>query len=108
MNNIGRKMEHIVFKDIDWKDIPDSGKQKFEIMKNTESDGIRLWNIPKGESFPNHSHKGYEYICVIKGIIDMSNNILKAGDFLLTHAGEEHQATALENTVILVINEKNV
>jgi quercetin dioxygenase-like cupin family protein len=36
----------------------------------------------------------------------MSNNILKAGDFLLTHAGEEHQATALENTVILVINEK--
>ena len=65
-----------------------------------------MWKLSKGESFPKHSHKGYEHIYVIKGIIDMSNNILKAGDFLLTHEGEEHQATALEDTVILVICER--
>ncbi len=99
-------MEHIVFEDIPWENISVSGKEKFEIMSNSEGGGIRLWKITKGESFPNHSHKGYEHIYVIKGIINMSNNILKAGDFLLTHAGEEHQAIALEDTIILVICER--
>lgn len=59
-------MEHIVYKDINWDSIPGSGKQKFSITENNEGGGIRLWSVPKGESFPNHSHKGYEHICVIK------------------------------------------
>ena len=99
-------MEHIVYENIDWKNIPGSGKRKFEVLENAEGGGIRLWNLPKGESFPKHSHKGYECVYLIKGKMDISGSILSSGDFILTYEGEEHQAKVLEDSVILVIIER--
>jgi quercetin dioxygenase-like cupin family protein len=80
---------------------------KAVIVDNDEGGGISLWNVPKQSGFKYHSHKGYEYIYVVDGCMDFSGNRLLQGDFLLTSAGESHEAIALETSTIMVINERS-
>ena len=99
-------MQHIRYQDLIWSQTPSPGITKTEITKNNEGGGVSFWNLCAGAGFSHHSHKGYEYIYVVSGTMNFSGNVLKEGDFLLTTAGETHDAIALDASTILVINER--
>ncbi len=100
-------MEHVVYKELNWENTSNTGIKKYVIWENNEGGGARYWEVPKGTGFSNHSHRGYEHIFVLEGLMNFSNQVLEKGDCLLTAKGEEHEAIALEDSVILVIAEKS-
>lgn len=100
-------MIHLEYEQLKWERSANPKIQKATIWINVEMGGTTFWKVPKGEEFPNHGHKGYEHIYLAEGSMDFSGVVLKAGDFLCTSKGEEHEAFALEDSVILVMNERN-
>jgi len=99
-------MEHVVYNELDWEINSNTDQKKYVIWENNDGGGTRYWKVPKGTGFPNHSHKGYEHIFVLDGVMDFSGQVLEKGDCLLTAKDEEHEAFALEDSVILVVAEK--
>jgi len=98
-------MENIKLKSLNWTNPNEI--ESIAIWENSEKGGMKYWNVPKGKGFNRHSHKGYEHIVIIKGKMDFSNKILEQGDCLLTKENEEHEAIALEDSIILVINQRD-
>jgi len=99
-------MQHIEYQKLSWLAASAPGVSKADIVRNTVGGGLAFWCVAQGAGFSHHSHLGYEYIYVVSGKMDFSGVMLGQGDFLLTEAGEEHGAVALEDAVILVINER--
>jgi quercetin dioxygenase-like cupin family protein len=99
-------MQHLNFQNLIWLKTPTPGIFKAEIQKNSEGGGLTFWRVPKEGGFPHHGHKGYEHIYLVKGSMNFSGELMHPGDFLLTSAGEEHEAIALEESIILVFNER--
>ena len=99
-------MQYLSYKNLAWTGAPGPEITKAEIARDAAGGGVAFWSVSKGSGFSHHSHKGYEYIYLVKGHMDFSGVSLREGDFLLTSEGEEHGAMALEDSVILVINER--
>lgn len=99
-------MQHIEYQKLTWLAASAAGVSKADITRNAEGGGVAFWRVAKDAGFSHHSHLGYEYIYVVSGRMDFSGVVLGEGDFLLTTAGEAHGAVALQDSVILVINER--
>lgn len=55
-------MQHFPYKKLNWTDTPTSAITKAEIVRNSVGGGIAFYSVSKNSGFPDHSHKGYEYI----------------------------------------------
>ena len=99
-------MLHLEYNQLKWEDTSNPKIQKSIISTNSEMGGTIFWKVPKGEGFARHGHKGYEHIYMVEGSMDFSGVVLSKGDFLCTSIGEEHEALALDDSVILVMNER--
>jgi|TARA_B110000091_G_C13391553_1_gene300329 quercetin dioxygenase-like cupin family protein len=99
-------MQHLKYSELEWEDTSNPKIQKSTIWSNSEMGGTTFWKVPQGEKFPKHGHKGYEHIYLTEGVMEFSGVILQKGDFLCTSKGEVHEAIALEDSVILVMNER--
>lgn len=65
-------------------------------------DGGYLARLNAGSRFPRHSHQGWEQIFVVSGLIRFNDVELQTGDTLQVQGADEHEATALEDTVLFV------
>ena len=61
-----------------------------------------------GARGPMHTHEGAEHAYVLSGKVDVGGNVLSAGDYLYTEAGEIHALVALEDSVIFASNERAI
>ena len=68
-------MKHINFKALKWTNQNNNEIESINIWENSENGGMKYWNVPKGECFEKHSHKGYEHIILIEGKMNFSNTI---------------------------------
>lgn len=64
----------------------------------------RIVVCPKGCVIPRHGHEQSEEIYVLSGRIRLNEDVLEPGDLLRTEAGESHEAEALEESRIIVMN----
>ena len=99
-------MQHLEYEQLKWEDTTNPKIQKATIWTNAEMGGTTFWKVTKGQGFSMHGHKGYEHIYMAEGSMDFSGTVLRKGDFLCTSIGEEHEAFALVDSVILVMNER--
>lgn len=65
-----------------------------------------LLRMQAGARFPRHRHGGGEEVLVISGCVKLGDVLLRAGDFLFTDAGEEHDVAAIEDAVIYVSSDR--
>lgn len=99
-------MKHLAYPDLVWANAGRPQITKAEIARDAVGGGVAYWRVPQGSGFARHSHKGYEYILLVKGKMNFSGVILNEGDFLITIQDEEHEAMALQDSVIVVVNER--
>ena len=64
----------------------------------------RVVVCPKGCTIPRHEHQRSEEIYVLSGKVRLNEDVLGPGDIVRTEAGESHEAEALEETRLLVVN----
>lgn len=101
-------MQHQKYQTLNWKqNSSKNGIKSATIYENRSGGGVKYWSIPKGLGFILHSHRGYEYITLIEGEMNFSGQVLTKGDCLITLLGDEHEAVALKDSIILVTNEKS-
>jgi quercetin dioxygenase-like cupin family protein len=61
-----------------------------------------------GARGPLHTHEAGEHAYVVSGKVDISGQILGAGDYLYTEPGEEHALIALEDSVLFASTERPI
>ena len=88
--------------DRDWRDTGISGVQTCSTWTGNDGDGGYLAKFQAGARFPKHAHHGWEQIFVLEGVILFNGIEMRAGDVLQVQASDEHEALALEKTVLFV------
>jgi quercetin dioxygenase-like cupin family protein len=99
-------MKHLSYKNIDWQQTSYPGIQSHENDADTKGDRIRYFYLSKDAVIPSHNHLGYEKIVIMKGRVNFLELELSEGDILYAEKGQQHSAVAIEETLMLVINEK--
>ena len=64
--------------------------------------------LKAGARGPMHSHEAGEHAFVVSGKVDISGQILGAGDYLYTEPGEKHALIALEDSVLFASTERPI
>ena len=72
-------------------------------MPGGRSSAVRLI---KGSRFPRHAHEGTEEVVVLSGSVRIGGVELRAGDYLFTDPGEEHDVVAISDATIFVSSQK--
>jgi quercetin dioxygenase-like cupin family protein len=99
-------MNTALFNNLNWLETPFNGITKAVCGQHEEGGDVAYWCVPKGSGFADHGHKGFEYTCVISGLMRFGENTLYPKDIICTYSGERHSATALEDSIILVIKQR--
>ena len=101
MTTLPRKYEKL-----DWGKTSYPGVKFSEDSDDQQGDRLRYFNLSKGSVIPNHNHLSYEKIVILSGLVKFLNEELSEADILYMKKGQEHSAVALEDTLMLVINER--
>lgn len=89
-------------KDRIWTESGISGVQTCQTWTNKDGVGSYLAKFQAGASFPKHTHIGWEQIVVLEGVIRFNDVEMQAGDVLQVQGIDEHEAFAVENTLVFV------
>jgi quercetin dioxygenase-like cupin family protein len=77
------------------------------LFRNNETGGrSSVVRLLQGSRFPRHAHHGTEEVVVLAGLVSIGGIELAPGDYLFTHAGEEHDVVALSDATIFVASQK--
>jgi anti-sigma factor ChrR (cupin superfamily) len=86
----------------DWSATDFEGVENCPIWFGDQDEGGYLARFAAGASFPRHGHEGWEQIVILKGAIRFNEVEMRVGDVLQVDADDEHEAYALEETVLCV------
>ncbi|NHZ94874.1 cupin domain-containing protein [Massilia sp. CCM 8734] len=86
----------------DWCDSGIAGVQICSTWTGNDGDGGHLARFQAGARFPKHAHHGWEQILVVAGAIRFNDVEMRAGDVLQVQGSDEHEACALEETLLFV------
>jgi anti-sigma factor ChrR (cupin superfamily) len=86
----------------DWGDSGIAGVQTCSTWTGSDGDGGYLARFQAGARFPKHTHQGWEQIFVLAGVIRFNDIEMRAGDVLQVQGSDEHEACALEDTLLFV------
>lgn len=89
-------------KDRIWSESGIPGVQTCPTWASKNGDGSYLAKFQAGASFPKHTHIGWEQIIVLEGLIRFNTVEMQAGDVLQVQGTDEHEAFALEDTLLFV------
>lgn len=98
-------VRHVAYTDLPWRDEARPGMSRADIAGDASGARMTFWDVRAGARFPRHGHAGFEYICLVRGAMEFSGRVLHEGDVLPTAAGEEHEAVALRDSVLLVFKD---
>jgi len=79
-----------------------AGVQICPTWNGNDGDGGYLARFQAGARFPKHAHHGWEQIIVLTGAIRFNDVDLRPGDVLQVQGSDEHEALALEETLLFV------
>jgi len=85
-----------------WSTTDFPGVENCQIWSGGEGDAGYLARFAAGASFPRHGHEGWEQIVILQGSIRFNEVELRVGDVLQVEASDEHEAYAIEETVLCV------
>ena len=78
------------------------------LFRNNETGGrSSVVRLTKGSRFPRHAHHGSEEVVVLTGAVRIGEVELRAGDYLFTSPGEEHDVFAVSDASIFVSSQKS-
>jgi quercetin dioxygenase-like cupin family protein len=77
------------------------GIEKTVLWRDGLDVAFEVFRLPKGSRYPRHGHASWEAMYILEGAIDMDGATYRAGDFLFTTPGEEHEVRMLEDTLAL-------
>ena len=77
-----------------------------ETLNRVHFDGMntRLIVAAKGCFIARHGHERSEEVYILSGRVRLNEDVLDTGDLMRTEVGEFHEAEALEDSRILVMN----
>lgn len=78
------------------------------LWDNGMGGGTALVRLAANSYFPAHNHPGWEQALMLSGKLKLGDDILEAGDYIFTSAGDIHDATAIEDCELFVVTEKGV
>ena len=73
-----------------------------------EGDGGYLARLSAGARFPKHTHQGWEQIVVLQGAVRFNDVELCSGDVLQVQGDDEHEAWAVEDTLLFVAHYRGI
>lgn len=77
------------------------------LFRNNETGGrSSVVRLAAGSRFPRHAHQGTEEVVVLAGTVAIGGMELRAGDYLFTTPGEEHDVAAVTDAMIFVSSQK--
>ena len=86
----------------EWSDTGFPGIQTCPTWTGKDGDGGYFARFQAGAHFPRHAHDGWEQIFVLQGAIRFNDIEMHAGDVLQVQSSDEHEAHALEETLLFV------
>jgi quercetin dioxygenase-like cupin family protein len=91
----------------EWRATDYSGIDR-SLFRNNESGGrSSVVRLTKGSRFPRHAYHGSEEVVVLTGVVRIGGVELRAGDYLFTSPGEEHDVFAVSDASIFVSSQKS-
>ena len=90
----------------DWKPVGHEGVERSLFRNNDTGGRSSVVRLKKGSRVPRHVHHGNEEVVVLEGSVAISGVEMRAGDYLYTEAGEEHDVVAVTDAVIFVSSQK--
>ena len=78
------------------------------IWNGSDGDGGYLAKLAAGARFPKHKHEGWEQILVLSGSVRFNDTELRSGDVLQVQGEDEHEAFALEDTLLFVAHHRGI
>jgi quercetin dioxygenase-like cupin family protein len=94
--------------DREWMSAGYDGAER-AILRLSKAEGrTSIVRLKSGAHGPRHRHGAGEDVLVISGKVNIGGQVLQAGDYMYTEAGEEHDLIALEDSVIYASTDKPV
>jgi len=95
-------------KEFDWQPAGYAGGERAVLHLNESHGRTSLVRVAAGTSAPAHRHEAAEHVLVLTGKITIGGQVLAAGDYLYTEAGESHDLVAIEDSTFFVSSERPV
>lgn len=92
----------------EWMSAGYDGAQRALLRLSPGQGRTSIVRLKAGAKGPRHRHGAGEDVLVISGKVRIGDQVLEAGDYLYTEAGEEHDLLALEDAVIYASTDKPV
>lgn len=86
----------------EWRNSGIPGIQVCSTWTGNNGDGGYFARFQAGARFPKHAHHGWEQIYIVEGAIRFNDVDMRAGDILQVEGSDEHEALALEETLLFV------
>jgi anti-sigma factor ChrR (cupin superfamily) len=91
-----------------WSETGIAGIVSCPIWSGDGGDGGYLAKLMAGARFPKHQHQGWEQIIVVNGAVRFNDVELRTGDVLQVEGNDEHEALALEDTILFVAHHRGI
>lgn len=91
----------------EWKATDYPGIDRSLFRSNETGGRSSVVRLTKGSRFPRHAHHGSEEVVVLTGTVRIGGVELRAGDYLFTSPGEEHDVFAVSDASIFVSSQKS-
>jgi anti-sigma factor ChrR (cupin superfamily) len=91
-----------------WSQTGLPGIESCSTWTGADGDGGYLARLSAGARFPKHTHQGWEQIVVLHGAVRFNDVELRSGDVLQVQGEDEHEALALEDTVLFVAHYRGI
>jgi anti-sigma factor ChrR (cupin superfamily) len=85
-----------------------TGVESAVTWAGSNGDGGYFAKFEAGARFPRHFHEGWELIVVLQGAIRFNEVELRSGDVLQVEGADEHEALALEDTLLFVAHHRGI
>ena len=99
-------MELHAARDREWQPTGHDGIERCLFRNNEDGGRSSVVRLEAGARFPAHRHLGTEGVVVLEGEVEIGGTPMRAGDYLFTATGEEHDVVAVSAATIFVSSTK--
>lgn len=91
-----------------WSETGLEGIVSCPTWSSPDGDGGYIAKLAAGARFPRHRHEGWEQIIVLSGAVRFDDTVLSTGDVLQVDAEDEHEALALQDSMLFVAHHRGI
>jgi quercetin dioxygenase-like cupin family protein len=90
----------------EWIPTAHEGVERSLFRHNATGGRSSVVRLEQGSRVPRHAHHGTEEVVVLEGVVTLDGVEMRAGDYLYTEPGEEHDVVAVTDALIFVSSQK--